>query len=56
MDETSKKALELHKKYQGKIAVYCKMPVNPPDDLTLAYTPGRGSRLPRSAQRPTDRL
>ena len=52
MDETSKKALELHKKYQGKIAVYCKMPVNPPDDLTLAYTPG----LPRSAQRPTDRL
>lgn len=40
MDETSKKALELHKKYQGKIAVYCKMPVNPPDDLTLAYTPG----------------
>ena len=40
MDETSKNVLELHKKYQGKIAVYCKMPVNPPDDLTLAYTPG----------------
>lgn len=20
--------------------MYCKMPVNPPDDLTLAYTPG----------------
>lgn len=54
MDETSKNVLELHKKYQGKIAVYCKMPVNPPDDLTLAYTPG--GRLPRSAQRPTDRL
>ena len=40
MDKTSKEALELHKKYQGKIAVYCKMPVNTPDDLTLAYTPG----------------
>ena len=43
MDQTSKKALELHKKYQGKIAVYCKMPVNTPD---ACLYPGRSRCLP----------
>lgn len=34
------RALKLHKDNEGKIALYCKVPVKTKDDLTLAYTPG----------------
>jgi malate dehydrogenase (oxaloacetate-decarboxylating) len=33
-------ALDLHKKYQGKIGINCKMPVRNREDLALAYSPG----------------
>ena len=33
-------ALDLHKKYQGKIGINCKMPVRTREDLALAYSPG----------------
>ena len=35
-----KKALELHEKYKGKIAIKCDMPLNNREDLAVAYTPG----------------
>ncbi len=34
------RSLELHKKAQGKLRVECKVPLNGPDDLSLAYSPG----------------
>lgn len=34
------KALELHRKHQGKITVEAKVPVRNKDDLSLAYSPG----------------
>ena len=34
------KALDLHKQYQGKIGINCKMPVRSREDLALAYSPG----------------
>lgn len=34
------KALELHRKYRGKIEVISKVPVNNSNDLSLAYSPG----------------
>lgn len=34
------RALKVHKDNQGKIALYCKVPVNSKEDMTLAYTPG----------------
>jgi malate dehydrogenase (oxaloacetate-decarboxylating) len=34
------KALKLHKDFEGKIALHCKVPVKTREDLTLAYTPG----------------
>jgi malate dehydrogenase (oxaloacetate-decarboxylating) len=37
---TNEKALKLHQTYQGKIATKIKVPVDKPEDLTLAYTPG----------------
>ena len=33
-------ALESHKKYQGKISVESKFPLETKDDLSIAYTPG----------------
>jgi malate dehydrogenase (oxaloacetate-decarboxylating) len=33
-------ALEMHKKYQGKLGVFSKVPVNNGKDLSLAYSPG----------------
>ena len=35
-----KRSIELHKKYQGKIEIKSKVPVNSRDDLSLIYTPG----------------
>ncbi len=39
-DDYSKRALEVHKKYGGKVAITSKMPLETRDDLSLAYTPG----------------
>lgn len=36
----NKKALEIHKKYQGKITIKSKLPLKTKDDLSVAYTPG----------------
>ncbi|MDD4503741.1 MAG: NAD-dependent malic enzyme, partial [Clostridiaceae bacterium] len=40
MESLRERALKLHKDNEGKIALYCKVPVKTKDDLTLAYTPG----------------
>lgn len=34
------RALKLHKDFEGKIALHCKVPLKTREDLTLAYTPG----------------
>jgi len=36
----AKLALEAHKKYQGKIGIVSKMPLETKEDLSIAYTPG----------------
>jgi malate dehydrogenase (oxaloacetate-decarboxylating) len=36
----SEKALELHKKWNGKLEIQAKCPVSSREDLALAYTPG----------------
>ncbi len=36
----SKRSVEAHKKYGGKVAIASKMPLDSIDDLSLAYTPG----------------
>ena len=35
-----KKALEMHKKWQGKIEVTSRVPLENKEDLSIAYTPG----------------
>jgi malate dehydrogenase (oxaloacetate-decarboxylating) len=40
MEDTDKEALELHKKYGGKLTVHSKVPLKNRHDLSLAYTPG----------------
>lgn len=40
MNKTDQKALALHKKYHGKLAVTSMVPLSSAKDLTLAYTPG----------------
>ena len=39
----NKKALELHKKYKGKIEIKSKVPLKALNDLSAAYTPGVGA-------------
>ncbi|MCM0650827.1 NAD-dependent malic enzyme [Clostridium swellfunianum] len=34
------RALKMHKDYEGKIALQCKVPLKTREDMTLAYTPG----------------
>lgn len=36
----SKKSVESHKKYGGKVAIHSKMPLDSQEDLSIAYTPG----------------
>lgn len=36
----SKRSVDAHKKYGGKVAITSKMPLDSKDDLSLAYTPG----------------
>ena len=38
--DVKKQAIELHKKYKGKIEVKSKMALNTKEDLSLVYTPG----------------
>jgi malate dehydrogenase (oxaloacetate-decarboxylating) len=38
----NKKAIDLHKKYKGKIEIKTKVPLKTKDDLSMAYTPGVG--------------
>jgi malate dehydrogenase (oxaloacetate-decarboxylating) len=40
MDDTNNQALELHRKYGGKLEVRSKVPLQTRHDLSLAYTPG----------------
>lgn len=40
MSNVNEAALKLHKEKQGKLAVVSKVPLDKPEDLTLAYTPG----------------
>ncbi len=40
MSDLKQRAIDLHKKYVGKISVESKMKVNNADSLSLAYTPG----------------
>ncbi|MBR1580878.1 MAG: NAD-dependent malic enzyme [Selenomonadaceae bacterium] len=40
MANVYERALELHKKYKGKLATVSKVPLESGDDLVLAYTPG----------------
>lgn len=38
--ETSEKALKKHLDWKGKIQIQSRVPLNGPDDLSVAYTPG----------------
>lgn len=38
--EIEKEAVELHKKFKGKLEIKCKVPLENKWDLSLAYTPG----------------
>ncbi len=40
MNETDKKAIELHKEWKGKLDTTAKAKVNTREDLAIAYTPG----------------
>lgn len=40
MNDVYSKALELHKKYKGKLEVMSRLPVQDKDTLSLVYTPG----------------
>ncbi len=45
-------AVELHKKYKGKIELVTKVPMNDRDDLSRAYTPGVGQVVKEIAADP----
>ncbi|WP_026574592.1 NAD(P)-dependent malic enzyme [Bacillus sp. UNC438CL73TsuS30] len=40
MSTLREEALKIHKKYQGKLGVHSKIPVQDANDLSLAYSPG----------------
>jgi malate dehydrogenase (oxaloacetate-decarboxylating) len=40
--EIGRQAIDLHRKYQGKLSIEARMPLNTLEDLSLAYTPGVG--------------
>jgi malate dehydrogenase (oxaloacetate-decarboxylating) len=41
-EEIAKQAIDLHRKHRGKLSIVSRMPLNTPEDLSLAYTPGVG--------------
>lgn len=43
MNNLNQKAIELHQKYQGKLEVVSKIPLENAQDLSLLYTPGVGA-------------
>ncbi len=53
-EELKEKALKLHRKHKGKIALKSKVPLNVAEDLTLAYTPGVAHASLAIATRPSD--
>ncbi len=52
MNDTSKRAIELHEKLRGKIEIKGTTPVKSMDDLTLVYTPGVGAVSKEIAEHP----
>lgn len=40
MTNLREEALELHRRYKGKLSIYCKVPCSTQKDLSLIYTPG----------------
>lgn len=40
MNDTDRQSLELHRQHKGKIELALKVPLDSPDDLSRAYTPG----------------
>ena len=38
--DTNEKAIEMHKKWNGKLETISKTPVKTREDLSIAYTPG----------------
>lgn len=50
----NERSLALHKEAQGKIEVISKVPLNKPEDLTLAYTPGVAEPCRKIADNPED--
>ena len=53
MSDTSEKAIELHKQFQGKLEVVSKVPINNAEDLSLVYTPGVGAVSREIANNPS---
>ena len=51
---TDEKALELHEKWNGKIATEAKCHVKTREDLSLAYTPGVAKPCMEIAKNPDD--
>jgi len=50
LSDLRQRALDLHKKYKGKLATSIKPPVNGADDLSLLYSPGVGEVSKEIAQ------
>ena len=40
MDNKKEFALQQHEKWKGKIEIVCRAPLETPEDLAVAYTPG----------------
>lgn len=54
MKNYKEEALNMHRKYQGKLAVVSKVPLETSEDLTLAYTPGVAEPCLKIKENPDD--
>lgn len=54
MKNYKEEALNMHRKYQGKLAVVSKVPLETSEDLTLAYTPGVAEPCLKIKENPED--
>ncbi|MBR0575236.1 NAD-dependent malic enzyme [Proteiniclasticum sp. BAD-10] len=54
MKNYKEEALSMHRKYQGKLAVVSKVPLETSEDLTLAYTPGVAEPCLKIKENPDD--
>jgi malate dehydrogenase (oxaloacetate-decarboxylating) len=52
--DVKEEAIKLHEKFQGKLEVHSKVPLNTKQDLTLAYTPGVAEPCLRIAKNKND--